>query len=171
MSGQETWFVVSVSGGSTSADPEAPNCAASTNSCRLPANGVGNVSRSALGTEGKYCAVSSPFAGPSVDLLTLSGGTMAITPLSVAFSALLVCLCLYAAVLPKESFFTFVPLGIGDEGDKSFEAPACRVLASSPASYTYGWPDSTAPAPRLCTAGCDGGIRSASTESVAIASE
>ena len=137
---KETWFVVS--GGAPSAEPEAANCASTTNSRRQPANGDGNVDCMALGgTEGKCCAVSSPFAGPSVDLLTLSGGTIPILRLSVAFSALFVCLCLYTAALPKESLFTFVPLGNSDEGDESFEAPACRVLASSPVvSHIYDWP-------------------------------
>jgi len=66
---------------------------------------------------------------------------MAIFRLSAPFSALLVCLCLYTVALPKESFFAFVPLGNGDEGDESFEAPFCRMLASSPAvSHIYGWP-------------------------------
>src|SRR5712691_3704825 len=127
MSCKETWFV---SGGGTSAEAaEAANCASTTNSCRQPANGDGNVGCIC-------CAISSPFAGPWVDLLTLRGGT-------IEFSALLVCLCRYKAALPKESFFTFVPLGNGDEGDESFEAPVffCSVLASSPAvSYIYGWP-------------------------------
>ena len=117
--------------GATGADPKAANCASTTNSLRQSADGDGNVACAALETEVKYCAASSPFAGPRVDLLILRG---TIAP----FSALLVCLCLYTAVLPKESFFTFVPLGNGDERDKSFEAPLCRVLASNPASHVYG---------------------------------
>jgi len=60
MSGKETWFVF---GGGTSADPEAANCASTTNSCRPPGNGDGNVTFIALGAEDKCCAVSSPFVG------------------------------------------------------------------------------------------------------------
>ena len=121
---KETWFV---SGGATSADPASANCAPTTN-FRRPANGDGNVGCVALGTER---AVSSLLAAPGVSTLI---GTIANFRLSL-FS---ICLCLYPAELPKESFFTFVPLGNG-EGDVSFEAPAHRVLASSPVvSHKYG---------------------------------
>jgi hypothetical protein len=61
---KEIWFV---SGGAPSAEPEAAeaaNWASTTISCRQPGNGDGNVGCIALGTEGKCCAVSSPFAGP-----------------------------------------------------------------------------------------------------------
>lgn len=116
-----------VSGGATSADPEAANCAPTTNS-RRPANGDGNVGCVALGTES---TVSSPLAAPGASTLI---GTIAIFRLSL----LCIRLCLYPAALPKESFFTFVSLG-NSEGDESFEAPARRVLASGPvASYIYG---------------------------------
>lgn len=116
-----------VSGGATSADPEAANCAPTTNS-RRPANGDGNVGCVALGTEN---TVSSPLAAPGVSTLI---GTIAIFRVSL----LCIRLCLYPAALPKESFLTFVPLG-NSEGDESFEAPARRVLASGPVvSYIYG---------------------------------
>ncbi len=72
--------------GATGADPKAANCASTTNSLRQSADGDGNVACAALETEVKYCAASSPFAGPRVDLLILRG---TIAP----FSALLVCLC------------------------------------------------------------------------------
>jgi hypothetical protein len=130
-------------GGATSADSKAANCAPTTKPWR-PADGDGNVACVTLGTEGKCGAVSSPLAGPGE--LTLSG-TIAILRWSAPLS--LARLCLYTGALPKESFFTFVPLGNGDEGDESFEARACRVLASSPTvSHIYG------------TAGCDAGVRS-----------
>lgn len=63
LSGKEAWFVVS-SRGATSAEPEAANCASTINSCRQPASGNGNVGCAAVGSEGKCCAISSPFAGP-----------------------------------------------------------------------------------------------------------
>ena len=117
-----------VSGGGTSADPASANCAPTTN-FRRPANGDGKVGCVGLGTEN---AVSSLLAAPGVSTLI---GTIAIFRLSL----LSICLCLYTAALPKESFFTFVPLGNVVEGDVSFEALARRVLASSPVvSHKYG---------------------------------
>lgn len=93
------------SGGAISAEPEAANCASTTNS-RRPANGDGNVACAGVGAEGKYRPVSSGGA-------STSSGTMATLRLSAPLSTLLLCLRLCTAALPKE--VAFVPPGKGEE--------------------------------------------------------
>lgn len=116
-----------VSGGATSAGPEAANCALMTCPPR-PADGDGNgeLTSEALST----CPVSSPFSGTGQGVLTF-GGTIANLRLSAALSTLLLCLRLCTAVVPKESFFILFPLGNGDEGEGSFGEFACLVLVGS----------------------------------------
>ena len=117
-----------VSGGATSAGPEAANCALMTCPPR-PADGDGNgeLTSEALSTR----PVSSPFSGAGRGMLTF-GGTIANLRLPAALSTLLLFLRLCTAMVPKESFFILFPLGNGDEGEGSFEEFACLVLVSDP---------------------------------------
>jgi hypothetical protein len=123
-----------VSGGATSAEPEAANCTTWTGTpSPRPADGDGEVTSAALalGDKATYCPVSSPVPGTGAGVSTLRG-TIANLRLSAAPSTLLLCLRLCTGAVPMGSFFMFFPQGNGDEGEESFEALLCRVLASDP---------------------------------------
>lgn len=120
-----------MSGGATSAEPEAVNCTWAGTPSPRPADGDGEVHSAALalGDKATYCPVSSPVPGTGAGVSTLRG-TIANLRLSAAPSTLLLCLRLCTGAVPIGSFFMFFPQGNGDEGEESFEEWLCRVLAS-----------------------------------------